>query len=89
MLKILEKRIIDKEDEYLEKTLNPNYGNGNVFNGWLQMKPGTAAFGNYSTHGLSKPGVTSNAKRSKKLTDKEKEKEKIYSGIIKDESLKR
>jgi hypothetical protein len=53
------------------------------------MKPGTAAFGNYSTHGLSKPGVTSNAKRSKKLTDKEKEKEKIYSGIIKDESLKR
>ena len=45
MLKLLEKRTLDIEDKYLEKTLNYN---GNVFNGWANMKPGSASFGTYS-----------------------------------------
>ena len=76
MLKILEKRTHEIEDRYLEKTLN---GNGNVFNGWIHMKPGSTSFGTYThTQGLTKPGAIAPSKRTKKITDKEKEKEKIY-----------
>ena len=75
MLKLLEKRTQEIEDRYLEKTLNHN---GNVFNGWIHMKPGSASFGTYSTQGLTKPGAIAPSKRTKKITDKEKEKEKIY-----------
>lgn len=60
-----------------------------MFNGWNQIKSG-APVGQYSTHGIKgQTGVAAPNKRVKKITDKEKEKEKIYQSVIKDESHKR
>ena len=90
MYEKLEARAIELEDEFLENTLPANRL-GNVFNGWNLIKAGgigAQGFGNsYSRH-AGPPGGAS-VKRIKKLSDKDKDKEKIYSPFFMEEKNKR
>ena len=81
MINILEAKIIQDEDEYLDLSLHRH---GNVFNAWKEIKQGR--FGATD----NKPSVVMGANRMgaglpkhrQKALQKEKDKEKIYKGVI-------
>ncbi len=87
MMKICESRIILYEEDFLENSL-PRHGH--VFNGWKEIKQGRfgASLGSYSSIGMTTAsragfaGVANSNKRRLKANDKDKDKEKIYKGII-------
>lgn len=97
MINLINEKVRDLEDEYLDKSLSRF---GNVFNGWSAIRPGgtgvSQGFGivplnmvlnantNKTTQAIANPN-----KRNRKLNDKEKEKERIYvSGNSGDDKLR-
>lgn len=89
MIRIVEAQARDFEDEFLEKSLSRF---GNCFNAWNQIKTGgTGAVANYTPAAYTSQ-VTSKStsamlanKRTRKINDKEKEKEQIYMSALNDD----
>lgn len=80
MLEVLEQNILDKEDDYLEKSLSRN---GNVFNAWKEIKQ----WNNQAGIGAG-PGGGSK-KRQNKANDKVVQKEQRFRPMIMYEREKR
>ena len=88
MIKVLEDRARQLEDEYLENTLS---NNGNVFNAWNPIKSGGTGVASLPTTYTSKSNIAIQSgqnKRIRKLSEKDKEKERIYMLSVAEKSLR-